>query len=107
MGFMLTLEDHYLKHVPYHNNLHAADVTQSMHALLNSPALEVRTLFLNGPSPASFCLPSFFSHDKYSTNTKNDKSVDGMLGTRAWGGRTVGADESTELWRQEVRTLYN
>jgi hypothetical protein len=27
--------------VPYHNNLHAADVTQSMHALLNSPALEV------------------------------------------------------------------
>ena len=26
--------------VPYHNNLHAADVTQSVHYLLNTPALE-------------------------------------------------------------------
>lgn len=39
--FMMTLEDHYLKDVPYHNSLHAADVTQSTHVLLNSPALEV------------------------------------------------------------------
>ena len=38
--------------------------------------------FLNGPSPASFCLFSFFSNDKYSTNTINEKSVDGVLGTR-------------------------
>ncbi|XP_063604035.1 3',5'-cyclic-AMP phosphodiesterase-like isoform X1 [Penaeus indicus] len=38
--FMMTLEDHYLKDVPYHNSLHAADVTQSTHVLLNSPALE-------------------------------------------------------------------
>nr|XP_053631264.1 cAMP-specific 3',5'-cyclic phosphodiesterase-like [Cherax quadricarinatus] len=37
---MMTLEDHYLKDVPYHNSLHAADVTQSTHVLLNSPALE-------------------------------------------------------------------
>ena len=37
----MTLEDHYLKHVPYHNNYHAADVTQSTHILLRSPALEV------------------------------------------------------------------
>jgi hypothetical protein len=48
VGFLLTLEDHYLKHVPYHNNLHAADVTQSMHALLNSPALEVKQLSVIG-----------------------------------------------------------
>ena len=41
---------------------------------------------------------SSFSHDKYSTNlTINDKSVDGMLGTRTRGGRMVGADESTEI----------
>ena len=40
--FMMTLEEHYLKDVPYHNSLHAADVTQSTHVLLNSPALEVR-----------------------------------------------------------------
>ena len=42
---------------------------------------------------------SFFSHDKYSTNTINDKSIDGVLGTQAQGGRMVGTDESTELWR--------
>ena len=50
-------------------------------------------LFKNGPNPASFCLFSFFSHDKFSTNlTINDKSVDGVLGTRTRGGRMVGAD---------------
>ena len=27
--------------MPYHNSVHAADVTQSTHVLLNSPALEV------------------------------------------------------------------
>ena len=43
--FLMTLEDHYLKDVAYHNNLHAADVTQSCHVLLNSAALEqVNTL---------------------------------------------------------------
>ena len=30
-----------LQDVPYHNSVHAADVTQSTHVLLNSPALEV------------------------------------------------------------------
>ncbi|XP_040564137.1 3',5'-cyclic-AMP phosphodiesterase 4C isoform X7 [Lepeophtheirus salmonis] len=40
INFLMTLEDHYLKDVPYHNNLHSADVTQSTHVLLNSPALE-------------------------------------------------------------------
>ena len=56
----------------------------------------------NGPNPVSFCLFSFFSHDKYSTNTINEKSVDGVLGTRTRGGRMVGADESTELWRHPI-----
>ena len=45
ISFLMTLEDHYLKDVPYHNSLHAADVTQSTHVLLNSPALEVRGRF--------------------------------------------------------------
>ncbi|XP_046388540.1 cAMP-specific 3',5'-cyclic phosphodiesterase-like isoform X3 [Ischnura elegans] len=40
INFMMTLEDHYLKDIPYHNSLHAADVTQSTNVLLNSPALE-------------------------------------------------------------------
>ena len=54
----------------------------------------------NGPNPASFLfLFSFFSHDKDSTNTLNEKGVDGVLGTRTRGGRMVGTDESTELWR--------
>ena len=48
-----------------------------------------------------FCLFSFFSHDKYSTITINDKSFDGVLGTRTRGSRMVGADESTELWHQQ------
>ena len=32
------------------------------------------------PYPASFCLFSFFSHDKYSTNLIIIESVDGALG---------------------------
>ncbi|GIY33865.1 cAMP-specific 3',5'-cyclic phosphodiesterase 4D [Caerostris extrusa] len=39
LNYMMTLEDHYLK-VPYHNRMHACDVTQSVHVLLSSPALE-------------------------------------------------------------------
>ena len=36
----------------------------------------------------------------YSTSlTINDKSLDGVLGIRTWGGRIVGSDESIELWR--------
>ena len=38
---MLTLEDHYHIDVPYHNRIHAADVAQSVHVLLLSPALDV------------------------------------------------------------------
>ena len=37
----MTVEDHYLRDIPYHNHLHAADVTQSTHILLNSPNLDV------------------------------------------------------------------
>lgn len=42
--FMMTLEDHYVKDNPFHNSLHAADVTQSTNVLLNTPALEVSYL---------------------------------------------------------------
>ncbi|XP_056592709.1 cAMP-specific 3',5'-cyclic phosphodiesterase 4D-like isoform X1 [Triplophysa dalaica] len=38
--YLLTLEDHYHADVAYHNNIHAADVTQSTHVLLSTPALE-------------------------------------------------------------------
>lgn len=39
--FMLTLESHYHSDVAYHNSLHAADVAQSTHILLSTPALDV------------------------------------------------------------------
>ena len=39
--FLLTLEDHYHSDVAYHNSLHAADVAQSTHILLSTPALHV------------------------------------------------------------------
>jgi len=38
VAFLATLEDHYLN-TPYHNRIHAADVTQSTHFLMSSPAL--------------------------------------------------------------------
>ena len=63
-------------------------------------------LLKNGPNLASFCLFLFFSLDKYSANTINDKSIDGVLGTRIWGGIKVGGYESTELWRQPLFMLY-
>lgn len=40
--YLMTLEDHYRHDVAYHNNIHAADVAQSTHVLLSTPALEVR-----------------------------------------------------------------
>ncbi|KAE8619830.1 hypothetical protein XENTR_v10009994 [Xenopus tropicalis] len=40
MTYMMTLEDHYHADVAYHNSLHAADVTQSTHVLLSTPALD-------------------------------------------------------------------
>ena len=33
-----------------------------------------------GPNPTSFCLFSFFSHDRYSTNTINEKAYMACLG---------------------------
>lgn len=39
--YLMTLEDHYHADVAYHNNIHAADVVQSTHVLLSTPALEV------------------------------------------------------------------
>ena len=40
VNFLMTLEDHYVRDIPYHNHQHAADVAQSTHVLLQSPNLE-------------------------------------------------------------------
>ena len=41
--YLSQVEDHY-RNVPYHNHVHAADVTQSIHSLLSIPALQVTTV---------------------------------------------------------------
>lgn len=41
LRYLLTLEGHYHSDVAYHNSIHAADVVQSAHVLLGTPALEV------------------------------------------------------------------
>jgi len=41
LTYLSQVEDHY-RNVPYHNHVHAADVTQSIHSLLSIPALQVR-----------------------------------------------------------------
>ena len=41
LTFFVTLGDHYVSDVPYHNSVHAADVLNSTNILLNSPALQV------------------------------------------------------------------
>ena len=38
---------------------------------------------------------------------KFEKSVDGVLGTQAWGGMMEGADKSTELWRHPIIYLFD
>ncbi|XP_070990410.1 3',5'-cyclic-AMP phosphodiesterase 4D-like [Oncorhynchus clarkii lewisi] len=38
--YLMTLEDYYHGDLAYHNNIHAADVTQSTHVLLSTPVLE-------------------------------------------------------------------
>ncbi|XP_055058167.2 3',5'-cyclic-AMP phosphodiesterase 4C isoform X4 [Misgurnus anguillicaudatus] len=38
--YMMALEENYHSDVAYHNNIHAADVVQSTHVLLSTPALE-------------------------------------------------------------------
>jgi len=55
--YLTLLESHYSSSNPYHNNVHAADVTQSVNVLLRRPSLQVRyycscTYY----SSMSFCL---------------------------------------------------
>jgi len=42
VNYMTLVEGHYHSDVPYHNCVHAADVTQSAHVLSSRPALRVR-----------------------------------------------------------------
>lgn len=53
--YMLTLEDHYHQDVAYHNSLHAADVLQSTHVLLATPALDVSSASPASLTPLSDC----------------------------------------------------
>lgn len=70
--YVMTLEDHYHANVAYHNSLHAADVTQSTHVLLSTPALDVNISsgppvtdevegFANADHPTSLTFCVFFT----------------------------------------------
>ena len=73
--------------------------SSSSSSLSSSTSSEICvTIFLNGPNLASFL---FFSKSK----DKCDKNIDGVLGTRTWGGRIEAAYESTELWRHPIVSL--
>jgi cAMP-specific phosphodiesterase 4 len=39
--YLMHVEDHYHSDAFYHNNIHAADVTQSSHVLISLPSLQV------------------------------------------------------------------
>ena len=72
------------------------------------PVTSFNIIFLKklGQTRPLFGLFSFFLHEKYSPYTVHDKSIDGVLGTRTPGGRTVGADESTELLRHPGNPVF-
>ena len=53
VSYLIHVEDHYRRDNPYHNGIHAADVTQSSHVLLDLPALEVH--WRGCPNVASGC----------------------------------------------------
>lgn len=66
--YMMTLEDHYHSDVAYHNSLHAADVAQSTHILLSTPALDVSASNIYYTHRRTFtysCLLSSCRHCKY------------------------------------------
>ena len=64
--------------------------------------------FLNGPNPASFCLFSFSLRTNIAQIlTINEKSIDGVLGTQTRGGRLVGTDKSTDLWRTPKNAFFD
>ncbi|XP_037287760.2 phosphodiesterase dunce isoform X3 [Rhipicephalus microplus] len=78
LTFLMTLEDHYLK-VPYHNSSHAADVTQSIHVLLLSPALD--TVFTDLETLAALFAAAIHDVDhpgvtnQYLINTSSELAI--------------------------------
>ena len=100
MGGSLSRHFNSTSALPYNTYHRRKDRLVSSLTGLELTKQEYILFFLNGPNLASFCLFLVFSHDKYSTNTINEKSVDVVLGTRTRGSSVAGADESTELWQQ-------
>merc|ERR1719369_2454575 len=79
ISFLMTLEDHYLKSVPYHNHLHAADVTQSTHILLQSSALRDVFTHLEAMAAILACAVHDVDHpgvtNQYLINTSSELAV--------------------------------
>ena len=70
----------------------------------NQDYLQKMFFFKYGPIPASFSFIFVLFH--ITNQLQIEKSVDGVLGIRTRGRRTVGADETTELWRPPKPPKY-
>ena len=78
----------------FNNTLKSIFVFKHFRSIMAAP----QPFFKKWPHSVSFCLFQLFWDDEYSANIINDKSIDGVLGTRTRGGRMAGAVESTELY---------
>ena len=103
--FLMNLEDHYGKDVPYHNHHHAADVTQSTHVLLNSPALEVRLIGY------SICSSAHLSRGRPSTLARcvfihfTNKYMNQYAGQVRRRGRIIPADAKVSFRRSLAQPM--
>lgn len=63
LAYLSAVEDTYRPNIPYHNSIHGADVTQSMHFMMSIPTLKVRAHFLL----VVFSLQSYALRSRYKT----------------------------------------
>ncbi|XP_046847918.1 cAMP-specific 3',5'-cyclic phosphodiesterase 4C-like isoform X2 [Xenia sp. Carnegie-2017] len=86
INYITLIEDHYMKHVPFHNSTHSADVVQSAHVLLSAEVFEsvfsdleiLATLFAAAVHDVDH--PGLSNHFLVATNSPlallyNDESV--------------------------------
>ncbi|CAG5135685.1 unnamed protein product [Candidula unifasciata] len=78
--YLMHVEDHYHRDTPYHNSIHAADVTQSTHVLLSATALEVKCVYRLGNPCGNFsCAIHDVDHpgltNQYLINTNSELAV--------------------------------
>ena len=73
--------------------------------IFERPRINTIKLFFKWVKPGPLFV-YFHSFHMTNSNTINEKSIDGVLGTRTQGGMMVGADKSTELWRHPNKNIF-